>query len=356
MNNRLVMLWAACVLAAAAAWAEVEVVHSDYGTLNVAGYAIGRYTWQDGEEVAGVSTALSTFSLRSASVIMSGDIFKYAGYMVYFDAALSPALVDAYGTFKAIPYTELRMGQFLVPFGRESYTSTSKILFCDRSMATLMVAPPMGRDIGMQAEVTLKPEGRNYWCALALAGVNGSGPNAADENTPKALAFRVMGNPLAMDALKPLVFELDYYYGKPDVDVGGGVIEIATEPRIGFGVAFDHDLFSLQGEYLTRSLTLAETDEHPEFTLDQGGYYLQGGYKFGMGLEWLQTIEPCARWEAYDPNKDEEDDAATAVTGGVNFHFDGGHHCKLMLNYQAFNEEGDAVDNDKASAQFQVRF
>jgi hypothetical protein len=344
----------ACALAAAAAYAEVEVVHSDYGTLNVAGYALGRYTWQDGELPDGHSTATSTFTLRSASVIMSGNVFEYAGYMVYFDAALSPALMDAYGTFKAIPQTELRMGQFLVPFGRESCTSTSKILFCDRSMATAAIAPPMGRDVGAQAEVTLKPEGRNYWGAFALAGVNGTGPNQPDENAPKDLAFRVMGNPLSMDVLKSLTLEAYYYYGKPDV--AAMPAGIGTEPRFGVAAAFDHDLFSLQGEYLTRSLTLAGNDEREEITLKRGGYYLQGSYKWALGAAWLQTIEPCARWEAYDPDKDADDDASTAVTGGVNFHFDGGHHCKLLLNYESIGEQGDAVDNDKASAQFQVRF
>jgi hypothetical protein len=45
-----------------------------------------------------------------------------------------------------------------------------------------------------------------------------------------------------------------------------------------------------------------------------------------------------------------------AITGGVNLHFDPGHHCKFMANYERVTEEGPDVDNDVISGQFQIRF
>ena len=348
-------------LAAGAAHAEMEVVKSTYGTLVLSGYAIGRYTYQYGEQPDGFSTATSTVALRSASLIFAGDIFKYAGYFIYFDAVATPALVDAYGTFKAIPRVELKGGQFLVPFSRESYTSTSKILTIDRSLAALNVAPPQGRDLGLQAEFKLAPEGKPYWGALAAALVNGSGPNRADENTAKDVAVRLAGNPLPWEATKGVTAEGYYYLGKPAVyDPADPLVRwgIGDEKRWGGALAWDHERFSFQSEYLWRRGRY-DADEalgRADLSWSRGGLYAQASYKQTLPLAWLQVLEPCARWERYEPNADAAGDRTTGLTGGLNLHFDGGHHCKLMLNYQKLKEERDEVKNDKVSAQFQVRF
>jgi len=354
-----ISLAASALLLSAGAQADVNVVHADYGTLTIAGYAIARYTYQYGENAAGFSTATSTFALRSASIIFCGDIFKYAGYNVYVDAVATPALMDAYGTFKAIPRTEIKAGQFLVPFSREAYTSTSKLLFIDRSLAANGCTSALGRDVGVQAEFALKPEGKPYWGALAAAGLNGTGPNAADDNTAKDLALRLAGNPLPWEAMKGLTAEAYYYLGKPSIyDPTAPTYEwgIGDETKVGGCLAFDHARFTVQTEYLALATKLAANAEHTAYELKRGGLYAGASYKQPLPWPWLQQLEPCARWETYDPDRDAPDDRTGAVTGGVNLHFDGGHHCKLMLNYQSLREEGPAVDNDKISGQFQVRF
>ena len=352
LRKSVAYLISAFLLSAAGAAADYEVVKSTHGNLLISGYAIGRYTYQYGDEAAvGVPTA-NTFSLRSASLIFQGDVFKYAGYFIYLDATLSPALMDAYGTLKIIPYTEFRAGQFLVPFSRESYTSTSKLLLIDRAMVAANVAPPLGRDVGAQLEFKLRSDDRPDWAALAVAGVNGSGPNRVDENVAKDVAVRVTGNPFPWAATKGLTLEGYYYLGKPYMAAYG----TGDGARYGGCVAFDHERFTLQGEILYRERTFHEPAGGGAVDLSDGGYYLQGSYKHPLPWPWLQIIEPAARWESYDPARTIPDDVAEAVTGGVNLHFDRGHHCKLMANYQHFLEETLPIDNDKISAQFQVRF
>lgn len=346
------------LLAAGAAGAEYEVVKTTHGNLIICGYAIGRYTYQFGDVAAGGPAATSTFSARSASLIFRGDVFEYAGYFIYIDPACDNLLIDAYGTLSVLPRTELTVGQFLVPFSRESYTSTSRLLLIDRSLVSINVAPPLGRDVGAQLEYEIRPEGSPRWATVAVAGINGSGPNRVDENTSKDLAVRVAANPLPWESTAGLTLEGYYYLGKPAFYNPDNPLELwgtADGVRYGGCLAFDNERFSFQTEWLRRRTTY-ERPYGATYEYAEGGYYVQGSYKIPAPLPWLQIVEPCARWESYDPDADVAGDATDAATGGVNLHFDPGHHCKFMANYQHFLEEDTAVDNDKVSAQFQVRF
>jgi hypothetical protein len=337
---------------AGAARADFEVVKSTHGNLILSGYAIGRYTYQYGDESALGAAATNTFSLRSASIIFCGDVFKYGGYFIYFDLACAKPLMDAYGTLKIIPRTEFRAGQFLVPFSRESYTSTSKLLLINRSLASVRIAPPLGRDVGAQAEFEFKSDERPDWASLALAVVNGSGPNRVDENAAKDVAVRVAGNPLPWKATEGLTLEGYYYRGKPYSAVYG----TGYGDRYGGCVAFDHERFTFQGEALYRNRTFEPIPAGAAVNLSDAGYYVQASYKHPLPWPWLQIVEAAARWEHYDRDRNISGDATDAVTGGVNLHLEPGHRCKLMANYQHFIEEGEKIDNDKISAQFQVRF
>ena len=352
MSQRFVRYLALTVLvSAAAAAAEYEVVKSTHGNLIISGFAIGRYTYQYGDGPALGAPPASTFSLRSASIIFHGDVFKYAGYCIYVDAVYSPAIFDAYGALKIIPQTEIRAGQFLVPFSRESYTSTSKLLLVDRSLASVNIAPPLGRDVGAQAECKFASAERPDWASLAVAVVNGSGPNRDDENAAKDVAVRVAGNPFPWEATTGLTWEGYYYRGKPYAAAYG----TGDEDRYGGCVAFEQGRLTFQGEVLYREQTFRPA-AGDTVDLADAGYYVQGGYGYPLPWPWLQVVEPVARWERYDGDRRTPDDATAAVTGGVNLHLEPGHYCKLMANYQHFVEEGRPMDNDKISAQLQLRF
>ncbi len=346
------------LLLAGTAQADYEVVKSTHGNLILSGYAIGRYTYQQGEDLPGQSAARSNFSCRSASLIFAGDVFKYAGYFIYFDIACSPALMDAYGTLKIIPHTEIRAGQFLVPFSRESYTSTSKLLLIDRSLVATNIAPPLGRDAGVQVEYKIGAEDGPRWGALAAAVVNGSGPNRADENNAKDVAIRLAGNPLPWEKAEGFAVEAYYYLGKPAFYNPANPLErwgTADGRRYGACLALERERVTFQAEALRRKTTY-ERPYGATYEESKGGYYVQASYKEPLPWPWLQIIEPCGRWESYDADFQTDGDALRAVTGGLNLHFDPGHHAKLMANYQHFIEEGEKIDDDKISAQFQVRF
>jgi hypothetical protein len=148
MGKAILRITAATLFITVFASADIEVVHSDYGTVNVAGYCISRYdNPRSGAEPG-------SFSIRAVAPIVYGDVFKYGGYFILAYLNRPDVLIDAYGTFNAIPYTEFKVGQFLVPFGLETNQSTSKILCIDRSLISTRVAPaPPARDIGAMVEV-----------------------------------------------------------------------------------------------------------------------------------------------------------------------------------------------------------
>lgn len=348
MRKSTLVIYAVALYAAVPVSADIEVVHSDYGTVNVAGYCIGRYDYSLDDVEPG------SFSIRAVAPIVYGDVFKYGGYFILAYLNSPDVLIDAYGTFKAVPYTEFKVGQFLVPFGLETNQSTSKILCIDRSLISTRVAPaPPARDIGVMAEVAYRPKNSPFYLRVGTAVVNGTGVNRRDDNNCKDLAARVSVNPLPLDFLDGLKTEGYFYYGK--VSINDDPANIGDRFLYGGAVALDKPRFSVQGEYM-----LGSTDTEPvpgfPYKLESDGFYVQGSYKQRTPLPWLHTIEPLARYEIYNPDRHAPDDRQTVITGGVNVHFAEPHRCKLMVNYSVWKEEANEVDNDLIAAQFSVRF
>jgi len=83
--------------------------------------------------------------------------------------------------------------------------------------------------------------------------------------------------------------------------------------------------------------------------VESAGYYAQAGYKL------TPKIQVLARYDAFDPNTDADDDAETWITGGVNY-FILGYNAMASLNYIVKSEEGAEVDNNVVVAQLQVLF
>jgi hypothetical protein len=348
MRKFIPLIIAAVLSAAINASADAEVLHSDYGTVNVAGYCIGRYDHRWGAVEPG------SFSVRAITPIVYGDIFKYARYYFLADLSKPDVLVDGYGALKIIPYTEIKFGQFLVPFGLETNQSTSKILCIDRSLISTGVAPARpARDIGAMIEVGYCPEESPFYLRFGTAAVNGTGVNRRDDNKYKDIATRVSLNPLPFGFFDCLITEGYFYYGK--VNVGGDPGNAGDRVMYGAAVALNKPRFSVQGEYMKSS---TDTEPIPGFpyTLETNGFYAQGSYKQRTPLPWMHTLEPLARYEVYNPDQHMPDDRQAVITGGVNVHFAEPHHCKLMVNYSWWNEEGIELNNNVIAAQFSVRF
>lgn len=343
-----VLLVVAILANAFPASADIEVVHSDYGTVNLAGYCIGRYDYcRDGVEPG-------SFSIRAVAPMVYGDVFEYGGYFILAYLNKPDVLIDAYGTFKAIPYTEIKVGQFLIPFGLETNQSTSKILCIDRSLISTNIAPaPPARDIGAMVETAYSPDNSPFYLRFGAAVVNGTGVNTRDDNKHKDLAARVSVNPLPFAFFEGFTAEGYFYYGK--VNINDDPVNPGDRVLYGGAVALDKPWFSVQGEYLAGS---TDTEPIPGFAykLESDGFYVQGSYKQRTPLLWLHTIEPLARYEVYNPDRHVADDRQAVYTGGVNVHFAEPHRCKLMVNYSWWEEESDKTNNDLIAAQFSVRF
>lgn len=338
MRTKVLLIVAFVLLTAVPVSADIEVVHSDYGTVNVAGYCIGRYDYRwDGAEPG-------SFSIRAVAPIVYGDVFKYGGYFFLAYLNKPDVLIDAYGTFKAIPHTELKVGQFLVPFGLETNQSTSKILCIDRSLISTRIAPaPPARDIGAMVELAYCSENSPFYLRVGTAVVNGTGINRRDDNKYKDIAARASVNPLPFGFLDGLTTEGYFYYGK--VSINDDPANIGDRLLYGGAVALDKPRFSVQGEYLVGSTDTEPVPGFPyEFETD--GFYVQGSYKQRTPLPWLHTIEPLARYEIYNPDRHATDDRQNVITGGVNVHFAEPHRCKLMVNYSLWKEEANEVENN----------
>lgn len=139
----------------------------------------------------------STFELRRIRIGARGELTPNVGYAVLYDGAES-ALKDAYGAIQRLsflPGVELRLGQWKTPFGYENPLSDTQTLWVYTSYVVQalargssvngrnagdLYATPDARDIG--AELLGKwGEGGPIGAELAVAVVNGSGPNRKDD-------------------------------------------------------------------------------------------------------------------------------------------------------------------------------
>ena len=110
--------------------------------LRLSGYTQIRY--QNFQEPANYNG----FDIRRARLDFQGDFSTKWGYRILIDfvgasggngtaptggALLSPALMDAYISYKALDFLKITAGQFLVPFSQESLTPDRSLETVDRS-------------------------------------------------------------------------------------------------------------------------------------------------------------------------------------------------------------------------------
>jgi len=100
----------------------------------------------------------------------------------------NPGLLDASIKYDMSQRASLTMGQFKLPFSRESLTSSKSLDLMDRPYFINQFRPPNARDVGIM--FTLKPA--NDLC-LELGTFNGAGKSAVDTNDQPILAGRLSG-------------------------------------------------------------------------------------------------------------------------------------------------------------------
>ncbi len=265
-----------------------------------------------------------TFRMRRAEFKAQGDIVPgLVGYSLMLDAArmlefrstdvpvegeepepAAPGSVAVQQPTSSAPYTILQdyfitlqseyvdfsMGQFKIPVSLEGITSSSKLAFPERSLASRAYGDR--REIGVRFEKKLG-EYFGYHAGI----YNGSGQNRLDDDVDKDAALRL---------------ELYPIEGVTVAAVGYTTIgdrEDSSRDRLELDARYDENSILVQGEYV-HGWDAA------------GGGATEGHAWYGMaGYTFLDSIQPVFRFGQVDLDLETDDDTVTQIEGGVNYLF-----------------------------------
>ena len=284
--------------------------------------------------------------IRRAYVDIKGDLTPYWSYRLQTDFAGTPRIVDIYSELKINDYLNFTIGQQLIPFSLNSFTSNTKLELADRALAVEafssrkgdVLGDNNGRDIGISVYGSFFPVNNLRLVEYRIGIFNGSGINKADLNEAKDVIGRLLLHPM-----EGLDIGGSFYAGwTPDSATLNNKTapgQLGLRQRFGAEISYVYKFMGLKAEYL-----VAE-DGH----VKKNGYYaLLSAYALQKKLQLV------CRYDAYDKNTDNEDDLATNFTFGANYFI----HSNALLQaaFKICGEEGIEVENNVASLQFQISF
>jgi phosphate-selective porin len=109
------------------------------------------------------------------------------------NATVKPIPTDVFVNFGPLPWANLQVGQFYLPFTLENRISDNTTPFLERSLAVRNLGAPLQRDIGAM----LWGESPDHLLYYALAFLNGDGPNRVNVDTRYEVSGRVVARPFA---------------------------------------------------------------------------------------------------------------------------------------------------------------
>ena len=116
----------------------------------------------------------SDFDIRRARLFLEGRLFSDFSYRLEAElegSSSSNRLIDAYINYDAVPWLQVRMGQFKEPFSFEQLTSDKNLVFTERSFGFYLTP---GRDVGLMLHGSLYDEAIMYGVGV----FNGDGTDA----------------------------------------------------------------------------------------------------------------------------------------------------------------------------------
>jgi phosphate-selective porin OprO/OprP len=275
-------------------------------------------------------TGLDSVSIRRVRFTLSAEIIKNLKAKVQVDVGRAPSLIDAQFDYTFSDFIGLRFGQFYVPFGVESTTSTAALDFINQSIAVEKLAPgrdiaTQGRDVG--AILTGKYSIFNYNFGL----FNGSGAGKAETNDAKDFAGRFGIKPFGF-----LSLGASFYQGKYSATTGAPSVR---RDKTGFDAALAFGDVSLKGEYLRA------TDDK----IDKDGWFVQAGW-----FILPKKVQVVAKYDTLDTNLDVVDNGLRLFTAGVNWFLS--DKSKIQFNYEYLRNELSQTVNQAFLVQLQTGF
>ncbi|GAB4349505.1 MAG: outer membrane porin OprO [Candidatus Abyssubacteria bacterium] len=355
----------------------------------------GQYKLQLGGRITTRYTAFESghpsndeFSLERGRLYTNATLYDLYDLRVQVEFSENPTLKDGYLNIRHIPYAQLELGQFKVPFMWEFLQSHKYIDFAERSIATDNMRFD-GRDIGIMLHG--KPYDKMVEYQLAI--VNGTGENQGDDNDEKDIVGRFALRPFRQtgtELLSDLHLGVAATWGDQNTDFSRTAFDtVAGTDFVVFANNTTHkgDRTRLGGEFIwpfgpasikaelirmwLDDMNMGAAREDFEFT---SGYvlatYLLTGERKTLGkVRPLHPFDPAAggwgaweiaaRYAAFRSDSDlfrhgfaEGTDQADAFTAGLNWYLNS--LLRITLNYEhtEFDDElvidGETLDDEDA--------
>lgn len=310
-------------------------------------------------------------SVRRAQFGLTADFGSRFSAKVVYDFADGGSYKDAYVRYRGWGRTDLKLGQFKVPFGLEQLTSTNEITFVERSTASDAFALSRRKGIGLQGG------GAKYtWAAMAFSpSIAGTGSNGA--------VARLTFNPVKEgDNLVHLGLSVLTQRPNGTVNIGarpegvltgtrlvrtGSISPVTRMDELGVEAAGKQGPVSIQGEWM--QMRLSPTSSGPDVSFH--GWYVAAswvvtgesrGYKDGV----FQQVEPkrkAGAWELAARYSDINLNSGLIrggkdhnVTVGINWYFT--DYVRVMADYvKVMSDRRGVSDNPKIlDLRFQAAF
>jgi phosphate-selective porin OprO/OprP len=273
---------------------------------------------------------VDSLAIRRSRFSLAVNLLKDVKAKFTIDVVRAPILVDAYVDVSFAKFANLRFGQFYVPFGVESTTSTADLDTINRSQPVEKMAP--GRDIQtLGRDVGVIMTGKVSIFDYSLGLFNGAGANKADTNDEKDFAGRLGVKPLDF-----LTIGASLYKGKYNAAFGA---PLNRRDRTGFDAGVALGNVSLKSEFLWCY----------DGDADRRGWFVQAGWF--VVPEKLQIV---AKFDTYDKDVHITDNRTNLYTAGLNWILSG--KTKIQLNYESLRNELSETLNQALLVQFQTGF
>lgn len=314
-----------------------------------------RAAYKDRNEDIGENDTMN-MDVRRARLCFGGNIYsKMTHYYVELDGdSFEVGVRDFYVYWTPLPELNAKLGYFKVPFNQQRMSTSAKLLFQDRSIASEEF--DQDRDYGF--DIYGKPfDGHlEYHAAMFQGAGEDDEDRGTEDNLDNELmyVFNVRYNPFgtydAVDesdlkftekfkasvAASVVVNPKERDEKFEDTDGLQGVLELSMKYRG----------FSWHNEYFMRS----EEPEHGGNSVDSDGFFSQAGY-----FVIPKRLEVAARYSYLDRDEDVSDDIGREYSGGINYYFRPGvHRSKLQADFGHY-ENSDERGREQSGIENQIR-
>jgi hypothetical protein len=253
----------------------------------------------------------------------------------------------------ALPYTEIKMGQFKIPLTMEGFGSSAKLDFAERASLSRIFGDQ--RDIGLMVSSDSKVPYVEYQVGV----FNGRGKNVLATGPSKDVGGRIVGKPY-----KGISVGASGYLGRI-WDTSS--LSYRQKNRAGVEAAVEMYNATLKFEYMV-GRELITTPQGPGKT-SPTGYYITAGYRLPM-YEFVQFVGRYDHWDS-DANTNTTSCVAGAplagdsrcskyesFTFGVNYDIipEVLHGGKLQLDYYRDTDDVQNVSANEVFLVAQVKF